>query len=181
MMAGSHNFLVSSNLTNFFAIGDFLNQDDFYAIGWHRKDGSFVIDANVFTSDGKRLFSLKNGKIDFNFENSQQLNTVDDPKRGFHSVEVVDKNGVRILYAQTLKRRIAITSGDTIETTVAEIHGEFYDKSGNLVAIGTDNGLTLHNVKAVMGATKTGSLGAVNGCSDDEREFIREFVMKNLP
>ena len=181
MMPSSHNFLVSSNLTNFFAVGDFMNQNDFYAIGWYRKDGSFVIDTNVFISDGKRLFSLKNGKIDYNFENSQQLNTVDDAKRGFHSVEVVDKNGVQILYAEIAKRKIVTTSGKTIETTVTEIHGKFYDKSGRLVAVGTENGLTLHNVKAVMGATKTGSLGMVIGCSDEEVKFIREFAMKTLP
>lgn len=180
MMPSSHNFLVSSNLTNFFAIGDFMNQEDFYAIGWYKKDGSFVIDTKVYTSDGKLLFSLKNMKVTLEGENFQQLNTVDDAKRDFHSVEVIDKSGVKILYTERVKRKIPTTLGRIIETIVTEIYGDFYSKTSRLVAKGTKNGLILHNVKAVMGATKTGSLGIVIGCSDDERAFIREFVKKHL-
>ena len=57
-----HNFFVGGNLFSFFAIGDFMKQDDFYAIGYFKKDGSFVLVAKLYASDGGLIASIKDMK-----------------------------------------------------------------------------------------------------------------------
>ena len=173
LMAGPYNFAVGSNLTNFFAIGEFMKKDDFYMIGLHERDGRVIINASVYASNGKLLFTLKNSQLDYNYENLFMEKTTDN------SIEVVDKKGIRIFYAETNRRKVRTFAGP-IETSLTELHGKFYSKSAVLVADGSKFGLVLHNVKAVMGATKTGSLGIVIGCDESECDYVRKIAMKYL-
>lgn len=179
VLAGPHNFIVGSNLTSFFAIGDFMKQDDFYAIGYFRNDGSFVIDAKLYSSDGSLIASVKDMKVDLKGEMLQQLNTID--KGDFHSVEVIDNNGVKVLYAETSELKIPVAVNRIARKPIVEIYGELYDKAHQLIATGTKNGLVIHRGKFVIGATKSGSLGIVIGCSQDELNFIRNFAKDHLP
>jgi hypothetical protein len=180
VLAGPRNFIIGSNLTSFFAIGDFMKQNDFYAIAYFKSNGSFVIDANVYSSDGKLIVSVKDMKPEVKGENLQQLNTVD--KGDFHSLEIVDCNGTKVLYAETTFLKIPIAVDKFKKgPSIVEINGELYDKSKQLIATGTKKGLIVHRGKCVMGAIKSGALGIVMNCSSDELEFIKKFAKEHLP
>lgn len=175
---GKNNFLVGSNLTTFFSIGDFLEKKDFYIIGWHDANGEFFISAKILTSEGKPLIELKNNQLTYNFENSFMLETVEDRHGTLESMKITDKTIIPI-YAQKNFQQLNI-DGQKKTVNVTEIHGRFHNNSGELKATGTKHGLILHNVKSVVGATKSGSLGMVLYCSKDEIEYIRNFVREFL-
>lgn len=180
VLAGSRNFIIGSNLTGFFAIGDFMKQDDFYAIAYFKSDGSFVIDANIYSSNGKLIASVKDMKPEVKGDNLQQLNTVD--KGDFHSLEIIDCTGAKVLYAETTFLKIPIAVDKFKKgPSIVEINGELYDKSKQLIATGTKKGLIVHKGECVMGATKTGMLGIVMNCSADEIEFIKKFAKEHVP
>jgi hypothetical protein len=167
MMPSEHSFKVGGNIVNFFAIGDFAKQDDFFAIGYFRTDGSFVIDAKLYSSNGQLIASIKNNEVDIK-GNLQQLNTIE--KGDFHSLEVIDAIGTQVLYAEVSDQK-----------PIVEINGKLFDKSHQEIAIGTKEGLVVHKGKAVLGATKRGSLGFVMNCSEDELAYIRKFAQEHLP
>jgi len=179
VLAGPRNFIIGSNLTSFFAIGDFMKQDDFYAIAYFKSDGSFVIDANIYSSDGKLIASVKDMKPEVKGENLQQLNAVD--KDDFHSLEIIDNNGFKVLYAETSELKIPISVNKIERKPIVEINGELYDKTKQLIATGTKKGLIVHRGQCVMGATKIGALGIVMNCSSYETEFIRKFAKEHVP
>jgi uncharacterized protein YegP (UPF0339 family) len=174
-----YNFLVGSNLTNFFAIGEFVKKDDFYMVGLHQQDGSILINTNLYASTGKLLFALENGRFNYNWENSFMYKTTEDSKHGIDSVEVTDNKMVPIYAKRTF--RPVLTGQGPIEISVTEILGKFYNKSAELVAEGSREQLILHKTKSIIGAAKTGSLGFVLGCNDAECSYVRDFVKTHLP
>ena len=174
LFSGKHNFLVGSNLTTFFAIGDFMEKEDFYMMGWHNTNGDFVINAKIFTSEGKPLFELENNELTYNYENSFMLETIEDKQGILDSMKITDKKIIPI-YAQKTHQELTI-DGNKSMNNVTEILGRFHNKSGELVAIGSKNGMTLNKIKSVMGATKSGSFGIVMGCSKDEMKFLQNLV-----
>jgi hypothetical protein len=174
MLPSSHNFLVGSNITSFFAIGDFLTKDDFYLIGWHEPNGRIVLSGKIYASNGNLLVEIENTQLTFNFNELFVLKTVGD-----NIVEVVDKKGTRIFYAETGEKTLRAGRGQ-FRGNVTEIQGRFYNKQGKLLAEGTKIGLELIGVKAVIGATKAGSLGMVLGCNEKETEFISQVAKKYL-
>ena len=174
---GKSNFMVSSNLTSFFAIGDFLEKKDFYIIGWHNVDGDFLIDAKILTSDGEPLIGLICNQLTNDSKSSFIIETVEDVHGTLESMRVTDKKIVPIS-AQKNVQQLNI-QGQKKTVNVTEIHGTFHSISGELTATGTKNGLILHT-KSVIGATKSGALGLVLGCNKDETDYIRKFVKENL-
>jgi hypothetical protein len=174
MLPSHHNFLVGSNITSFFAIGDFLTKDDFYLIGWHEPNGRIVLSGKIHASNGNLLIEIQNTRLVFNSNELFELKTVGD-----NMVEVVDKKGIRIFYAETGEKTLRTGRGQ-FRGNVTEIQGRFYNKQGKLVAEGTKIGLELLGVKAVIGATKSGSLGMVLGCDKKETGFIRKLAEKHL-
>lgn len=174
MMPSSHNFIVGSNITNFFAIGDFLAKDDFYLIGWHEPNGRIVFSGKIYASNGNLLVVIENTQLNFNFNDLFQLKTVGD-----NIVEVIDKKGIRIFYAETTQKTL-MTGIGAFTGNVTDIQGRFYDKQGIVAADGTKSDLKLLHVKAIIGADKSGSLGMVLGCSDAETDYIRQLVRKRL-
>jgi hypothetical protein len=174
MMLGLHNFIVGSNITSLFAVGDFLAKDDFYLIGWHEPDGRIVLSGKIYASNGNPLIEIENTQLSFNFNDLFQLKTVGD-----NTVEVVDKKGVKIFYAETVQKTLRTAIGQ-FSGNVTEIQGKFYDKQGTLRAEGTRSSLELRGVKAIIGATKSGSLGMVLGCNQAETKYIRQLAKENL-
>lgn len=174
MMPSFHNFIVGSNITNFFAIGDFLSKDDFYLIGWHEPNGRIVLSGKIYASNGNLLIEIEDTQLNFNFNDLFQLKTVGD-----NIVEVVDKKGVRIFCAETTQKTLRTAMGQ-FTGNITEIRGRFYNKQGTLMAEGTKISLELLHVKAVIGAAKSGSLGMVLSCSDTETDYVRQLVRKHL-
>jgi hypothetical protein len=158
MMPSHHNFLVGSNITSFFAIGDFLTKDDFYLVGWHEPNGRIVISGKIYASNGNKLIEVQNTQLVFNFNELFELKTVGDDM-----VEVIDKKGIRIFFAET-GEKILRTGRGQFRGNVTEIQGRFYNKQGRLLAEGTGINLELLGVKAIIGASKSGTLGMVLGC-----------------
>src|SRR3990170_6883267 len=172
LFADTYNYLVGSNITNFFALGEFLKKDDFYLIGYHKPGGKIAVSGNIFASNGNQLCT-----IDGNFE-LQSLN----PENllvwktlANDEIELIDNAGMRVLYARTNYHPKVQTDRGVIATNVTELIGEFYNKKGKLVAKGTQDRLELFLTKGVFGASKSGSLGMVMDCSQDETTFIRQF------
>ena len=95
-------------------------------------------------------------------------------------IELIDKAGMRVLYAKTTYHPQVQTNRGIIATNVTELTGEFYNKNGELIARGTKNELVLKETKGVFGATKSGSLGMVLACNQNEVDFIRQFVKEQL-
>jgi hypothetical protein len=172
-MSGAHNFIVGSNITNFFAIGDFLSRDDFYLIGWHEPNGRIVLSGKLYASNGNLLVIIENTQLTFNFDNLFLLKTVGD-----NIVEIIDKKGTRIFYAATTQKNLMTRAG-VFSGNITEMEGKFYNKNGLLVAEGTKNDLKL-NVKAIIGGSSSGSLGIVVGCTDDEIKYVKQLVRKHL-
>ena len=178
LYVGNFNFLVGSNITNFFAIGDFMKKEDFYMIGWHEANGSIVMNAKVFSSDGKPLFELENNHFTYNYNSLFTEETISDRQGVLHSLKVTDRQIIPI-YAQTNHRKVKTNRG-LIATNVTEINGEFHNKSGELVVTSSKNGMIIHNLKSVFGASKTGGLGMNLGCTEDETNYIQKLVKSNL-
>lgn len=167
MMGGKHNFVVGSNVTNFFAIGDFMTQDDFFAIGHFKSNGDFAIDAKLYSSSGDLIATIKDNQVDIKGEKFQQINTVE--KDNFHALEVIDTNGIQVLYVEMTEKK-----------PIVEITGRLYDKMHREIATGTKNDLIVHNGKMVLGASKSGSMGIVINCSNEECAFLRKYVQSHL-
>ncbi len=160
--------MVGSNVTNFFAVGDFMKQDNFYAIGYFKKNGDFAIDSKLYSSDGKLIALVKDNKVDVKGEELQQLNTIE--KDNFHSLEVIDCKGKQVLYIEMTDKKPTV-----------EITGKLYDKSNKEFATGTKNDLVIHSGKMVLGASKSGSLGIVFNSSKEECDYIRKYAQEHLP
>ena len=174
-MSGRYNYVVGSNVTNFFAIGDFLKKDDFYLTGYHQPNGKIIVSGKVFSSTGKALCTLEDKElVSLDANNVLVWKTIED-----NELEIIDKEGVRIFHAKTIYKKVPTAQG-FLETNITELIGDFYDKKGGLVATGSKDELYLQQVKGIFGATKSGSLGIVIGYSTNETDFIREFVRKNL-
>lgn len=177
MFSGRYNYLVASNITNFFAIGEFLKKDDFYLIGYHKPDGKIALLGNIFASNGNQLCTIENNfkLTSLNPEHLFMWRTLEDTE-----IELIDKAGMRVLYAKTTYHPQVQTNRGIIATNVTELTGEFYNKNGELIARGTKNELVLKETKGVFGATKSGSLGMVLACNQNEVDFIRQFVKEQL-
>jgi hypothetical protein len=98
---------------------------------------------------------------------------------GDNIVEIIDNKGTKIFYAATTQKAL-ITRAGVFTGNVTEMEGKFYNKNGVIVAEGTKSDLKLLNVKAIIGGARSGSLGIVLGCSDDEIEYIKQLIRKHL-
>jgi len=167
--ASNQNFFIGDNLHNFFAIGDFMKQRDFYAIGYFRNEGGFIINTKLFSSSGKLIAEVKKNVVDVEGDDLGEIKTIDTEDN--HLLEINDKTGRTVLHAEL-----------TEKMPIVEIEGELYNKINQLIATANkEEGITIFQGPYVMGATKSGSLGIVVNCSDEEIKFIREFVRNNLP
>lgn len=177
LLADKYNYLVGSNITNFFALGEFLKKDDFCLIGYHKPSGKIAVSGNIFSSNGNQLCT-----IDDNFEltSLNPENLLVWKTLANDEIELIDNAGMRVLYAKTKYIPRVQTVRGVIATNVTELIGEFYNKKGKIVAKGTQDRLELFLTKGVFGISMSGSLGLVMNCNRDETTFLRQFAKEHL-
>lgn len=140
---GEPCFLVSSNYTNYLEIGS-PGSNDFYLIA-SIKDGQHIVDAALFDNKGKFLCKLVQNHLEEVQEGTWKIRT--RPEGGF---AVTNENG-EVLMSVVLD-----------DKGVCRITGNFYDRSGALVAAGDGNDFLILKGPAVLGKAG-GARGIVIG------------------
>lgn len=125
-------FLVSSNFTNYLEIGS-PGTNDFFLVA-SIQDGQHLIDATLFDNKGRLLCRVNKNHLEAADGSNLQIKT--RPEGGF---TIISPTGERVMTV-TLN-----------EQGVCRISGEFYDRTGTLIAKGDEEDFRIFRGPAVIG------------------------------
>lgn len=167
-----HNYLIASNITNAFAVGNIGSSDDFFLVGAIPEDDSGypLLTGNILDSEGNVLFRLVKNML---VVNPGGCSKIYGNQVGY---EIYDSAGKLIFKVQTLFEKL---SGLDDEGWVTTLTGNFYDKSGKLVfaAKSGDNEELEVSTKYAFGYVGNG-FAFISGPMSDTERLVSNIAMQ---